>query len=291
MVNQPLVSILMNCHNGEEFLKESIESVLIQSYENWELIFFDNASNDFSKDVFNSFSDKRLKYYHQPKKTCLVEARNIAVDRCSGEWIAILDTDDSWHQEKLQEQINAVKKSKDFKNIGIIFTKAEIHYGKNKKITSRSFQSKKFLDDLLATNLSIPWSSTIFNKSIFYKVGKFDTNFPNFHDFALELAIASLAQIVFVDKSLTYIKIHNESLSAKQKLHDKNYFYENKLILKKYFPRQSAVDGFYILTVKSIVFSLLKLDFVNCFKEISRLSFNEIIQCSRALFQIVKSKL
>ena len=103
MVNQPLVSILMNCHNGEDFLNESIGSVLKQSYQNWELIFFDNASNDSSREIFNSFSDKRLKYFYQPNKSSLVEARNIAVERCSADWIAILDTDDSWHQEKLQE--------------------------------------------------------------------------------------------------------------------------------------------------------------------------------------------
>ncbi len=290
MVNQPLVSILMNCHNGEDFLNESIGSVLKQSYQNWELIFFDNASNDSSREIFNSFSDKRLKYFYQPNKSSLVEARNIAVERCSADWIAILDTDDSWHQEKLQEQINVIKNSQDFKNIGLIFTKAEINCGKNKKTISRSFKSKKFLDDLLTTNLSIPWSSTIFNKKLFYEVGKFDKNFPNFHDFALELSIASFAQIIFVDKPLTYIKIHNDSLSAKQKFDSSNYFSENKLILKDYFPRKSAIDGFYILTVKAIIFPLLQFDFVNFFKELSKLSLKEIIFCSRASVQIFKSK-
>ena len=60
---KPLVSIIMNCKNGEKYLEESIESVINQTYENWELIFVDNASNDNSKSIFFSFKDHRLKYF------------------------------------------------------------------------------------------------------------------------------------------------------------------------------------------------------------------------------------
>ena len=59
----PKISIIMNCYNGEEYLKESLESILAQSYLNWELIFFDNSSNDNSKKIFRSFKDKRFKYF------------------------------------------------------------------------------------------------------------------------------------------------------------------------------------------------------------------------------------
>jgi len=59
--NQPLVSIIINCYNGEKFLNECIKSVLSQSYENWEIIFWDNQSKDESAKVFKSYKDKRLK--------------------------------------------------------------------------------------------------------------------------------------------------------------------------------------------------------------------------------------
>ena len=62
--NQPLVSIIMNCYNGENFLHESIKSVLSQTYENWELIFWDNRSNDKSAEIFKNYNDKRFKYYY-----------------------------------------------------------------------------------------------------------------------------------------------------------------------------------------------------------------------------------
>ena len=71
MSEEPLVSILMNCYNGEKFLREAIESVLAQTYLNWELIFWDNQSTDQSADIFNSYDDKRLKYFYASKHTLL----------------------------------------------------------------------------------------------------------------------------------------------------------------------------------------------------------------------------
>ena len=105
MIDQPLVSILMNCFNGEIFLREAIESVLKQSYKNWELIFWDNLSSDNSKKIFDSYNEKRFKYYLSDKHTILYEARNLAIKKAKGEFIAFLDTDDIWSKEKLSSQI------------------------------------------------------------------------------------------------------------------------------------------------------------------------------------------
>ena len=59
----PKVSIIMNCHNGEKYLKKSISSVINQTYKNWELIFWDNKSTDRSEKIFKDFKDKRLRYF------------------------------------------------------------------------------------------------------------------------------------------------------------------------------------------------------------------------------------
>ena len=62
-LNKPLVSVIVNCFNGEKYLKEALASVLNQSYENWEIIFWDNRSTDNSKNILNSFKDSRIKYF------------------------------------------------------------------------------------------------------------------------------------------------------------------------------------------------------------------------------------
>ena len=103
--NQPLVSIIMNCYNGEAYLNESIESVLSQTYKNWELIFWDNKSVDKSAEIFKSYKDKRFKYYYAPQHTPLYDARNQAIEKSSGEFIAFLDTDDFWEKDKLELQM------------------------------------------------------------------------------------------------------------------------------------------------------------------------------------------
>ncbi len=95
----------MNCYNGEKYLKEAIESVLAQSYQNWEIIFWDNQSTDRSAEIFKSYNDPRLKYHFAPSHTMLYEARNYALDKASGEFIAFLDVDDWWLPNKLEKQI------------------------------------------------------------------------------------------------------------------------------------------------------------------------------------------
>ena len=74
-----LVSIVMNCHNGEHFLNSAIQSILNQTYSNWELIFWDNQSTDNSKNIISSFKDRRIRYYYSQEFTKLGEARNLAI--------------------------------------------------------------------------------------------------------------------------------------------------------------------------------------------------------------------
>ena len=81
MKDKPLVSVIMNCFNGEKYLSEAIESVITQKYENWELIFWDNQSSDRSKEIFNTYDDKRLKYFLSNKHTLLSEARSFAIEK------------------------------------------------------------------------------------------------------------------------------------------------------------------------------------------------------------------
>ena len=78
---QPLVSIIMNCFNGEAYLRKCIESVLLQTYENWEIIFWDNRSKDKSAEIFNSYNDERFKYFYAEEHTSLYKARNLAIKK------------------------------------------------------------------------------------------------------------------------------------------------------------------------------------------------------------------
>ena len=104
-MSEPLVSIVMNCYNGEKYLRQAIDSIFNQTYQNWEIIFWDNQSNDKSSEIYKSYKDSRLKYFCSKKHSLLCEARNYAIEKANGEFIAFLDVDDWWMECKLKKQI------------------------------------------------------------------------------------------------------------------------------------------------------------------------------------------
>ena len=95
-MKKKLVSIIINCLNGEKYLLKTLQSVLNQKYQNFEVIFVDNCSTDNSAKIFKSIKDKRFKYYKTKKTINLYGARNFAAKRCKGEFVAFLDADDWW---------------------------------------------------------------------------------------------------------------------------------------------------------------------------------------------------
>lgn len=104
-----LVSIIMPSWNTEKFIAETIQSVIDQTYKNWELIIADDCSTDQTDDIVASFKDKRIKYMHNEKNSGAALTRNKAMREAQGEWIAFLDSDDLWMPEKLEHQIDFMK--------------------------------------------------------------------------------------------------------------------------------------------------------------------------------------
>lgn len=101
-----LVSIIMPMHNSEKYVAESIDSVLSQTYSNWELIIVDDGSTDGSVSVVDGYADNRIILLRHKKAKGAAEARNYALREAKGRWIAFLDSDDLWLPEKLEKQIN-----------------------------------------------------------------------------------------------------------------------------------------------------------------------------------------
>ena len=131
MKNKPIVSIIMNCFNGERYLSKSLKSLKEQKFKNWELIFWDNCSTDKSKKIFLSYKDKRFKYFKSKRFLTLYEARNLAIKKSKGKYISFLDVDDWWHKDKLKLQVNFFSYNKKLK---IIYTNYFLYF-QNKNYT------------------------------------------------------------------------------------------------------------------------------------------------------------
>lgn len=107
-----LVSIIMPSYNTAKFISETIESVLAQTYSNWELIIVDDCSTDSTDEVVKSFlSDNRIKYIKNEKNSGAAVSRNRALREAKGKWIAFLDSDDLWLPVKLEKQIAFMKEN------------------------------------------------------------------------------------------------------------------------------------------------------------------------------------
>lgn len=105
-----LVSVIMPSWNTSNFIAESIQSVIDQTYENWELIIVDDCSTDNPDEVVAKFKDKRIRYFKNEKNSGAALSRNRALREARGEWIAFLDSDDLWSPDKLEHQINFMNK-------------------------------------------------------------------------------------------------------------------------------------------------------------------------------------
>ncbi len=230
-MKKPLVSIIMNCHNGGGFLNQSVKSILNQSYKNWELVFYDNCSNDNSKQIIKKFKDKRIKYFDSKIFLNLYHARNEAIKNAKGEFVTFLDTDDWWEKTKLQEQMNFLKKNK---NIKILYTNCFIYYQntKKKRLLLNKLYSGMIAEELLK-NYFITILTVIIKKDIF-KDNKFNKRYNIIGDFDFFTRLSLKYPIYCIDKPLAYFRAHNNNYS---KLKKDDYISELKYWIKKNSPR------------------------------------------------------
>ncbi|MBE5763143.1 MAG: glycosyltransferase [Clostridiales bacterium] len=100
-----LVSIIMPSYNTAKYIKESIDSVINQTYSNWELIIVDDCSKDETENLVKQYKDERIKFIKKEKNSGAADSRNKALLLAKGKWIAFLDSDDIWATDKLEKQI------------------------------------------------------------------------------------------------------------------------------------------------------------------------------------------
>ena len=213
-INQnPLVSVIINCHNGEEFLDNCIISVLNQTYKNWEIIFFDNNSSDKSSKQIKSYKDQRIKYFRSNKTYTLYKARNLAVSKSNAEFITFLDVDDWWVKTKLEEQIIFFLSNP---SLDIIYSNLYLFFQKNlsKKIFIKKIKNKNITQNLV-NKFEMPILTSMIKREFFKKV-KFNNNFTIIGDLDFFIRASTMGKIKGIKKPLAYYRYHENNLSKKK---------------------------------------------------------------------------
>ena len=206
-----MISIIMNCYNGEKFLQKALTSILLQTFSNWELIFWDNLSNDNSKVIFKSFSDKRFKYFLSDKHDLLYAARNKAVKNSSGSYLAFLDVDDYWHPEKLEKQIIHFKN----REIGAVYSNfffLNEYNGKIKKNYISKLPEGNLTESLLK-NYQIGLLTLIVRKDVYLSL-KFNKYYHIIGDFDFCLRLSWKWKFGVCQECLATYRWHGKNESA-----------------------------------------------------------------------------
>lgn len=232
--NNPLVSVIINCYNGERYLQEAIDSVINQTYDNWEIIFWDNQSTDLTAEIVKGYDDSRIHYFYAANHTTLGEARNLAVEKANGEYINFLDADDIWAINKLERQVELI-----IPGISeVVYSNFEVISGDEESTNTTMLnyyeeirkyhpnKKKSVYHNLLYRNWII-FSSVLFNKQLFIKVGGVNPSFKQNEDYELLLKCSLETKLILCTDTLVYYRIHQSNNSI---LNNNLYLIENRQI-------------------------------------------------------------
>lgn len=210
--HEPLVSVIINCLNGAKYLKQAIDSVYSQTYSNWEIIFWDNASVDESRSIALGY-DSRLRYFKNEITENLGAVRVKATQHATGEFLAFLDTDDLWTPTKLSNQLAIFETDP---HIGMVYGRALILNEGSGKVVLQSPNINLPVGNIferLAHENFIMFSSVIVRSEIFFKNGGFPQNYLNATDYKIFLKISKNQLVGCVDEPCCTIRVHSQNLS------------------------------------------------------------------------------
>jgi len=207
----PTVSVIMNCLNCERYLREAIDSVFAQTYEDWEIIFWeDKGSEDNSENIAKSYGSK-LRYFKSDVSLPLYASRNLALQKARGKYIAILDCDDMWLPTKLEEQIALLERDD---GVGLVYSDVFIFNEKGKK--KRKFEIDKpcrgnIFSELLLCNF-INIQTVVIRREAFDSMDYwFDGRLIKTGDYDAYLRISYRWKVDYVDKPLARYRVHKNS--------------------------------------------------------------------------------
>ena len=263
------VSVIINCYNGSRYLKKTLESLINQSYKNWELIFWDNQSKDGSNKIYNNFNEKRFQYFRAKKHTSLHKARNLALSKCSGDIIGFLDTDDYWSKSKLKDQIAIFDRDL---NVGCVYSKFVVKYENffipNKLISFKNLPEGRILNQLLE-EYNFAFGSALFRKKNLERFPNiFLEKYDLISDFDFMIRFAKKNYLACVQKPLHYYRKHNNNMSLinfKAQI-DQMIMWSNNIKKRNYLTNDQMAKLKKYINIMQIKYKIQKMSMINFIK-------------------------
>lgn len=180
------ISAYCICFNAEKTIARAIESMIEQSDYLQQIVIVDDCSTDKSWEIISSYTNyPNIEILNLKKNHGAVKARNIAVSKCTGDWIAVLDADDYWLKDKIKFQVDLISRHK---HTTLVTTGSVFDSHCDLKMVHNSDKVKESKIKNLTNKITpVAHSSFLFNKSVFEKIGGYDERFARAHDFKLML--------------------------------------------------------------------------------------------------------
>ena len=215
---KPRISVVLTTHNGASrgYLVEAIESVINQSYENYELLIVDDGSSDHTRKQCSLFLENpKVRYLHQENKG-LAGARNTGIQASGGEFICFLDDDDVWKPDKLQRQIDFIEaRLSKSDNWGLVFTWLELIDAQGTVISFRGKRAEgRIYKKLVLENIIYAPSSVLVKREVFEDIGLFDESLLSCEDWDMWLRISKKYLVFPVKQYLVQYREHQNTMSA-----------------------------------------------------------------------------
>ena len=218
-MNTPFFSIIIPTYNRVNVLPRAIDSVLRQSFQEFELIIVDNGSTDTTRQwLIDSYNDDRIVYYYQDGSGSPAKPRNTGIILAKGNWLCFLDSDDSWNSEKLQHVFNEIQVEN---NLDVVCHNENIYFDERRtagKIMKYGPSSKQMYQDMLVFGNRLSTSAVSVNAEFLRKhklLFNESTNFSMVEDYDLWLHLARFkASFKFLGASLGYYSVGDINMSS-----------------------------------------------------------------------------
>jgi glycosyltransferase involved in cell wall biosynthesis len=208
----------MNVRNGAAFLRDALESVLSQTFVDWELIVWDDRSTDASAHIVGEYRDARIRYFLSPEETSLGKARDCAIREAAGEWLAFLDQDDIWLPHKLAQQMALAADG-----VGIIYGRAILFDSGRGNLRDYDYAHEleplpqgDIFAELFRSACFIAMSSAVLRRSAVEEVGSIPESIQVVPDYYLYVAIARRYRARAVQDVVCRYRVHPGSMSASE---------------------------------------------------------------------------
>ena len=237
----PKVSVLMTTYNAGRLLQEAVQSVVEQSFSDWELVVVDNASTDASTENLE-FTDARIRYIKLEANVGRTPALNIGLFACVGEYVAILDADDLCHPSRLGVQSEFLDTNISHSLIGSEYETID-EGGRRIKMHSCAASSKEVKTSLGHTNV-IAHSTVMYRRNLAIETAGYDESFSYAQDFEMTLRLMKLGEVEILPECLSSIRIHPNSETNKKSVSKSKIFDEYRCfrIANSYLSQNSSVE-------------------------------------------------